>query len=477
MRYSIALVLVQLHSVFAAATPSACQQISSQILGDVYYRDTVSANYYSDISHYMTSSSQNPACVVEVASAEDVSTVMKIVGATKTPFSVKCGGHASNPGFSSTPGVFISMVRLKSISLASDKSSVTFGTGNIWSDLYSALDGTDVNVVGGRVTGPGTAGFTLGGGYSWLTDQYGLTCDTVINYQLVLPNGTITTVDSSTPDLNFALKGGLNRFGIVTEMTLKAVPQVGNVYGGISLYSADQIPSLLNATEVFQRTNTDPKAQVIVTLNGGPVGQSAILLTYYDGPSKPAAFAPFDKPFSYLSTAKPQSFLSFSKVTPSQLSGGNRGAFHTLMTTDLTLPFMEAVYNETKHYSGLARKHGASLLSYDIEPFGKYGQYAVDSAFPHASSPLPLNLYFAWSSLDAGEDAFWRAQMQTSIDTLTQVAMDEGIYAADPAYPNYALSTYSGAQLYGETNAARLRDIKAAVDPDGVMDLAGGFTF
>lgn len=200
-------------------------------------------------------------------------------------------------------------------------------------------------------------------------------------------------------------------------------------------------------------------------------------MSYYDGPTKPAAFAPFDAAVSFLNTAKSQSFLSFSQGTPAQLSGGNRGAFHTLMTNDLTLPFMEAVYNETQHYSNLALLHGASLLSYDLEPFGKYGRHAVDSAFPHASSPLPLNLYFAWSSLDASQDAFWRAQMQTSIDHLTQVARDEGIYSGDPAYPNYALSTYAGAQLYGETNAARLRAIKAAVDPTGIMDLAGGFSF
>ena len=67
--------------------------------------------------------------------------------------------------------------------------------------------------------------------------------------------------------------------------------------------------------------------------------------------------------------------------------------------------------------------------------------------------------------------------MQQSVDTLTAVAKGEGIYDADlTAYPNYALSTYTGDQLYGPANAARLRKIKAAVDPNGVMDLTGGFT-
>ena len=67
--------------------------------------------------------------------------------------------------------------------------------------------------------------------------------------------------------------------------------------------------------------------------------------------------------------------------------------------------------------------------------------------------------------------------MQNSVDHLLAVAKAEGIYSADlTAYPNYALSTYQGDQLYGATNAARLRAIKAQVDPTGVMDLTGGFT-
>lgn len=66
--------------------------------------------------------------------------------------------------------------------------------------------------------------------------------------------------------------------------------------------------------------------------------------------------------------------------------------------------------------------------------------------------------------------------MQQSVDTLKAVAKAEGIYNdASPAYPNYALSTYKGEQLYGAANAARLRAIKAQVDPNGVMDLTGGF--
>ena len=38
------------------------------------------------------------------------------------------------------------------------------GAGLIFDDVYAALEPLDVNVFGGRVTGIGVAGFTLGGG-------------------------------------------------------------------------------------------------------------------------------------------------------------------------------------------------------------------------------------------------------------------------------------------------------------------------
>ena len=50
-------------------------------------------------------------------------------------------------------------------------------------------------------------------GYSYKTNQYGLAVDTIVGFNLVLPNGTVTYVTQAThPDLFFGLKGGFNNF-------------------------------------------------------------------------------------------------------------------------------------------------------------------------------------------------------------------------------------------------------------------------
>jgi FAD/FMN-containing dehydrogenase len=80
------------------------------------------------------------------------------------PFAVKSGGHATNPGFSSTPGVHISMTRFNDIVISKDTQTVEIGAGLTWTDVYTYLVPKGLGVVGGRVNDVGVAGLTLGGG-------------------------------------------------------------------------------------------------------------------------------------------------------------------------------------------------------------------------------------------------------------------------------------------------------------------------
>ena len=64
-------------------------------------------------------------------------------------------------------------------------------------------------------------GLTLGGGYSWKSQQYGLSIDTIVSIDLVLPSGDLVTVtDSSHPGLFWGLK--VNIFVIHSCLTHNA---------------------------------------------------------------------------------------------------------------------------------------------------------------------------------------------------------------------------------------------------------------
>ena len=89
---------------------------------------------------------------------------LKILGACRTPFAVKGGGHATNPGFSSTPGLEIALARFNSTKVNAYDGTVEVGPGLTWDQVYETLGPTGVNVVGGRIPGVGVAGLILGGG-------------------------------------------------------------------------------------------------------------------------------------------------------------------------------------------------------------------------------------------------------------------------------------------------------------------------
>jgi len=118
------------------------------------------------------------------------------------------------------------MARFKDIKVDTAAATVEVGAGLTWDQVYAALEPYNVTVIGGRTPGIGVAGLTLGGGesllssdvprgamkrryhegYSWKSSQYGLTVDDIVGYELVLPNGTITSVTSNDADLWFGLR-------------------------------------------------------------------------------------------------------------------------------------------------------------------------------------------------------------------------------------------------------------------------------
>ncbi|KAJ6533798.1 FAD dependent oxidoreductase [Mycena vulgaris] len=476
---------------FAFILPSAlaldiCAKIQRAVssASDVYYPTDLLGRYTADISHWATSSTQEAACTVEPGTAADVSAIIRLVGATKTPFAVKGGGHTSNPGFSSTTGVQISMNRFSEVTYDAAKGTATIGAGLFWDDVYAALEPFGVNVVGGRVSGVGVAGFTLGGGYSWKTNQFGLTVDNVVAYELVKPNGHIVNVTaSSEPDLFFGLKGGLNNFGVVTKFTLKTFPQ-GQVWGGVITY-VEHFSDVGAAIERFSATVTDPKAAMIPACNfllsqACPPGLSNFisLILFYDGPTPPAGiFDDFLAIPNLSEDIKTRSFLSLVNSPGDPATG--RAAFHTVSVLAYSPTLVDAILNETSFWAAQLTSAGASFISYDIEPFLPtiYTHNKLPTAYPPVRGPgyMPLNLYFSWANETS--DEIFHAALKQSAAHLTQVAINDGQHIAGaPLYTNYALADTPLERIYG-AHLLRLRAIKRAVDPGNVMGLAGGFKF
>jgi FAD/FMN-containing dehydrogenase len=97
----------------------------------------------------------------------------------------------------------------------------------------------------------GVPGLILGGGISHFASRLGWACDNVASFELVTASGVPITVSArSYTDLYWALKGGGNNFGIVTNFKLNAFP-LGQMWGGQRIYLENTFPSVYNALAQF----------------------------------------------------------------------------------------------------------------------------------------------------------------------------------------------------------------------------------
>ncbi|KAJ4254535.1 hypothetical protein NW762_010134 [Fusarium torreyae] len=227
--------------------------------------------YNATISSYWSNqeSALHPACVLQPTTADDVSSALGIISKDKNcRFAIKGHGHAPAAGFANTDGgVTIDMTTLSSVSLHKGTRAASVGAGAKWLDVYKHLEGSGVQVAGGRNGNVGVGGLLLGGGISHFTTKVGWACDRVMNYQVVLVNGTLINANKDqNSDLFLALKGGGNNFGVITRFDLETFPQGDISVTSISYDISERAKVFEAFTNLLDSSTYDPAASLVTGL-------------------------------------------------------------------------------------------------------------------------------------------------------------------------------------------------------------------
>lgn len=139
---------------------------------------------------------------------------------------------------------------------------------------------------------------------SFLSTQYGWAANNVVNYEVVLANGTIVNASAKeNADLFASLKGSGNNLAIVTAYTMQTHP-IGKVWGGNFIFGADKTPQLLDALRKFVDNYPDDKAAIILTAEHGALIDTWIMFLFYDGPEPPAGVFDDFEAIDHTSTTK-----------------------------------------------------------------------------------------------------------------------------------------------------------------------------
>ncbi|KAF9553219.1 FAD-binding domain-containing protein [Agrocybe pediades] len=139
--------------------------------------------------------------------------------------------------------------------------AVTLGAGVSWSTAYSQTHAHNRSIPGGMApfgTVGAAGGWLLGGGHSPLSRYFGYGVDNVLQFKVVLPNGTFATVNKyRDPDLFWALRGGGGpSFGIVVESTVRTHPDLPYT-GFFFVAQAANKDAYTNLLEVWNRYHND----------------------------------------------------------------------------------------------------------------------------------------------------------------------------------------------------------------------------
>ncbi|KAL5500909.1 hypothetical protein ACEPAH_9296 [Sanghuangporus vaninii] len=454
-----------------------------------------SDQYNSDIKHWTVTSTQNAVCSIEPQTADDVSKIMRIIGRhdVMAPFAIKGGGHAFNIGHSSTTGVQISMTKFDGLEYDPESGTVTIGSGLTWDQVYRRLEPLGIMVTGGRFDGVGVAGLSLGGGYSWKTNQYGLTIDTIVSHNVVLPNGEqVHASDESFSDLFFGLKGGYNNFGIVTNITFETHPQT-LVYGGIINYAANATDAVNEAISIFSDNNMDPRAQVWLFQISTSDQFSSAVIFFYDGPTLPNTM--FDAFFAIpciTSDIKRRTFVNFFEVTGilGFLPGDQFGsALHVVPITNYPKSLLRKIAGEVSAFGDrlTAASNGSQFTVVSgLQPFLNHFSHSRGGAYPHPPSRqvTPLAAFVVYEmdpKLTKDEQSAFHTFVVSSVKEFSSIIQTEAVAEGvsrwdDILYPNYAIDGTPLELMYG-SNVETLREIAAKYDPDRIMRLTGGPRF
>ncbi len=200
---------------------------------------------------------KRPLLIARCADVADVIAAVNFGRENKLPIAIRGGGH-NGPGLGSVDdGLVIDLSTMKGVRVDPKNKTVRVGPGCTTGDVDHATQAFGQAVPFGIISTTGVAGLTLSGGHGYLSRQFGLAVDNLLEADVVLADGSfVTASESENADLFWALRGGGGNFGVVTSFLFRTSP-VAMIYGGPIVFELSDAPAVMKWYREFQPTASD----------------------------------------------------------------------------------------------------------------------------------------------------------------------------------------------------------------------------
>jgi FAD/FMN-containing dehydrogenase len=213
---------------------------------------------YDDVRKlYNAMIDKRPLLIGRCVDAADVIAAVNFGRDNKLPIAIRGGGH-NGPGLGSVDdGLVIDLSMMKGVRVGPEEKTVRVGAGCTTGDVDHATQAFGQAVPFGIISTTGVAGLTLSGGHGYLSRQYGLAVDSLLEADVVLADGRfVTASETENADLFWALRGGGGNFGVVTSFLFRTHP--GNmIYGGPIAFDLADAATVMRWYREFQANAPD----------------------------------------------------------------------------------------------------------------------------------------------------------------------------------------------------------------------------
>ncbi|KAE8153556.1 FAD/FMN-containing dehydrogenase [Aspergillus avenaceus] len=434
-----------------------------------------SPGYQESIKRWSDTGIKEAGIVIQPTTAEDIRTALLWAQSQKCDFAVKGGGHSVAGTSSSKDGLVIDLSRLNTITVHPDTKTVTAQGGAVWKDVDEAAAKYSLAAVGGTVNHTGVGGLTLGGGYGWLSGQYGLTIDNLLSATVVLADGRIVTASvSENEDLFWGLRGAGYNFGVVVDFTFQGYDQPNPVYAGILSFPPEKLDQVVAELNKLFSESPNPKSGAMLIFAPTPASPSIALNTivYYNGTLSEGEthYAGLLALNPELNTATSIPYSKLNSLQNEMATYGDRKSFKGLFyRLPLDTAFLRSVLDDLEAVNA---KYADLMPAVLLECYDMRKTCSVpfeQTAFANRSAAQNGIVHLRWK--DAALDGEFRAWARTLQGRFKEFYYGSGSVEAEgvPQYINYAEPGDAVVgNIYG-VNLERLKLVKAKYDPGNVF--------
>jgi FAD/FMN-containing dehydrogenase len=416
---------------------------------------------------------RHPAVIARCAGVDDVVSAVRVARQHGIEVSVRGGGHQIAGTAVIDDGLVIDLSAMRSVQVDPTTRTARVAGGALWQDVDRATQAHGLATTGGEVSITGVAGLTLGGGMGHLQRAHGLACDNLRSIEVVTADGVVRRASAGEhPDLFWAARGAGRGIGVVTAFEFDLHPVGPDVAVAQLAYPASEGPRIVRAfrelADAVPETvspelilwSVPPDPAIPTELHGEPVVIVAGVFAG-DPADSDAALAPIrdlGEPLLDLGGTMP--YVDIQASVDALLPDGGRYYFKSHFADELTDEGLDLLLDMHTN-----RPTGLTLIAVRTLG-GAIDRVSPDeSAYPHRGHRYNVSVDAVWD--DPADDervVSWSREAWTSWKP----------HATGGVYVNFSglegEADVSGADLFG--NEARLAEVRAAYDPDGVFDAA-----